>query len=79
MLYSLTNIQEILVIPHGSINYHKLTCCKENSMDPDQLALSKATQSGSILFSIEYISGFKQFSKEFTYGFSTVMTKLHSL
>ena len=39
-----------------------------NIVDPDQLAASGASLSGSTLFSIEYISGFILFSKEFMRG-----------
>ena len=39
------------------INYYELTmpCFMENSVDPDQLASSEASWSGSTLFSIEFI------------------------
>ena len=40
------------------INYYKLTCCIENSVDPDQLPSSEASLSGSTLFTRELISGF---------------------
>ena len=37
-------------------NYHELICCVENSVDPDQLASSEASRSGSTLFSISLVS-----------------------
>ena len=37
-------------------NYYEFTCCTENSVDPDQLASSEASWSGSTLFTRELIS-----------------------
>ena len=53
-------------------DYYELTCCIENSVDPDQLASSEASSSGSTLFTREVVSCFKLFSKEFIYCLRTV-------
>ena len=45
-------------ILHILINYYQFTCCIENSEDPDQLASSEASWSGSTLFTRELKSGF---------------------
>ena len=53
--------------------------CVENSVDPDQLASSEVSGSGSTLFSIKFKSGFMLgFFKEFIYGISKVRAKLSS-
>ena len=49
--------------------------CLENSVDPDQLASSEVSWSGPTLFSIEFISGFILFFKEFMHGISKVRAK----
>ena len=56
-----------------------MSCCMENSVDPDQLASSEASWSGSTLFSFEFISGFILFFKEFMYGDQQSKGKLGSL
>ena len=45
------------------VNYYEFTCCIENSVDPDQLASSEASWSGSTLFRRELKIGFLLFSK----------------
>ena len=35
---------------HSLVNYYEFRCCIENIMDPDQLASSEASYSGSTLF-----------------------------
>ena len=47
-------------------NYDEHTCCRENSVDPDQLASPEARKPAT-LFSIEFISGFIMFLKELIY------------
>ena len=55
----------------------KLTCCTENSADPDDRSAGFFTSwSGSRRFTIEFIPGFILFSKEFIYCFSIVRNKL---
>ena len=46
-------------------------------MDPDQLASSEASLSESILFSIEFISGFITVFKEFMHGISSLCIICH--
>ena len=55
--------------------YYELTCCTENSVDPDQLASEEAIRSGSTLFKIEFSIWSHNFSKKFKYCFSTVKKK----
>ena len=53
--------------------------CTENNVDPDQLASSEASWSGSTLFSIDIISGFILLLKRLYMVYSKVRAKLSSL
>ena len=52
---NLYKVNKIFVF-HIFINYYEITCCIENSVDPDQLASLGASLSGSTLFTRELIS-----------------------
>ena len=59
------------------INYYKLTPCIENSVNPDQLASSEATWSGSTLFTREACwSGSTLFTRETSWSGSILFARV---